>query len=211
MIGWVLLSVAGIANASTTFTWSFSGSNTDLGTTSSFSNLGVSITASGFTTNGTPGDLYGKNLGVGEMGLGLNADPTGNHEIYYTSNVSTTDFIQLDLVNVLAQNIGNLQFAMNSTTGTESWRVYNTASAGTLVGATTLLNGTDQSMHSISPSQQYLDFIVTGPSPHGNVLLSQLTGTSSVPEPGSWVLALSGLGLAIASRMRLGKYGPIFR
>jgi hypothetical protein len=115
------------------------------------------------------------------------ADPTGDHEIYFG-----TDFIQLDLTNVLAQHVGNLQIAMDSSTGGESWRVYGTASAGTLVGATTLLNGSDESAHSISPTLKYLDIVVTGPSPNGNVLLSHITGT--VPEPSSVGLVLLGLG-----------------
>lgn len=190
LIGCALLGVASIGNAATVYTWTFTGADVDLGHTSSFTSNGVAITASGFTSNGVAGDLYGKNNGGNEIGLGMNADPTGDHEIYFG-----TDFIQLDLTNVLAQNIGSLLISMNSTTDGESWRVYDTSSAGTLVGATDLLDGSDQGTHSISPTLRYLDIAVTGPSPDGNVLLHQLTGTSSVPEPGSVALVLLGLGL----------------
>ena len=163
IIGCGLLAVASVASASTLYTWTFSGANTDLGHTSNFTNNGVTITASGFSSNGVAADLYGKSQGAGEIGVGMNADPTGDHEIYFG-----TDFIQLDLTNVFAQNISSLQIMMDSSTSGESWRVYNTASAGTLVGATTLLNGTDESLHSISPasSKKYLDIVVTGPWPH---------------------------------------------
>jgi hypothetical protein len=179
----VLLAVASIANASPTFTWIFSsnGSNTSLGNTSVFSNNGISITASGYASNNgtTPNEaLYSKNGSGNEIGLGLVNDPSSQDEIYFG-----TDFIQLDLTNVLAANIRNLQIAMNSSTNGEAWAVYNTASAPTL--------------NSILPTQRYLDIVVTAPS-NGNVLLYELTGTSSSPEPGSWVLVLSGLGLAIA-------------
>ena len=199
----LFVGAASMANAST-ITWTFSGANTDLGTTSNFTSGGITITASGFTANGTPGDLYGKNLGGNEVGLGLTADPTGDHEIYVG-----TDFIQLNLANVFAQNISNLMFQMNSTTNGEAWSVYNTDSPGTLVGATTLTSGSDQLAHSISPTHQFLDFVVTGPAPShqtyncqndycaqtvGNALLYQLTGTSSVPEPSSVALVLLGLG-----------------
>ena len=120
-------------------------------------------------------------------------DPTGNDEIYYKS--SYADFIQLDLTNVLAQNISNLQIAMNSVTNGETWRVYNTNSAGTLFGATTLISsGTNQQiLNSISPTKNYLDIIVTGPVSTSNVLLYQLTGTSSVPEPATFGLAGAAL------------------
>src|ERR1700682_4750850 len=95
VIGGGLLVAASISNAATIYTWTFTGANTGLGNTSPFTSNGVLITASGFTANGTPGDLYGKNLGGNEVGLGLTADPTGDHEIYVG-----TDFIQLNLANV---------------------------------------------------------------------------------------------------------------
>ena len=117
----MLLAAAGIANATTAFTWTFTGSDTSLGTTSVFTNNGVSITASGYKTNGTTENLYGKDNGGNENGLGLVLDPTGDDEIYYTSNIATTDFIQLNLTNVIAAGITNLQFAMNSVTSGESW------------------------------------------------------------------------------------------
>jgi len=47
------------ANA-VTFDFQSNGSNMDLGTTSTFTVGGFSLTASGFLTNGTPTDLYAK-------------------------------------------------------------------------------------------------------------------------------------------------------
>ena len=182
----VVVSLSSIASAATTFT--FSGPDTDLGQTSVFTANGISITASGFLSNGTPGDLFGKNNGGDETGLGLVADPSGQNEIYFG-----TDFIQLDLVNVLGA-LDNLQITMNSATAGETWRVYNTSSAGTLVGATDILDGSNELPHSISPSLRYLDIVATGPqSPAGNVLVYQLSG---VPEPSSVAMMLVGLGLA---------------
>src|ERR1700756_2265118 len=62
----------------------------NLGATSTFTEPGpFSLTASGFLTSGGPTDLFAKNLGAGEIGLGTNLD--GDHEI------NTGNFVQLTL------------------------------------------------------------------------------------------------------------------
>jgi PEP-CTERM motif-containing protein len=210
--GCVLLGAASIASAATTYTWNFSGGNVDFGNTQAFTSSpgSISITASGFTSNGVPGHLYGKNLGGDELGIGMVADPTGDHEIYFG-----TDFLQLDLQNVLAAGLTGLQFGMNSSTGGETWAVYKTSSAGTLSGAISIATGSNEAFHSISTSLRYLDFVVTGPggcgnycnnndTPIGNALLYQFTGTTNTPEPSSVGMALLGLG-AVGARLITSK------
>ena len=62
--------------------WDLSGPNVVLGTTHNYTAGGATITAAGFAGSFTaPTALYGKNLGGDERGLGLNNDPTGEHEI----------------------------------------------------------------------------------------------------------------------------------
>ena len=84
------IALAGQANA-VNFNFQENGSNLDLGTTSTFTESGLSLTASGFLTAGGTTHLFSKNLGGTETGLGTTTDPTGQHEIV------TTNFVQLTL------------------------------------------------------------------------------------------------------------------
>src|SRR6266480_4600112 len=73
------------------FTFQENGSNIDLGPTSTFTSGGFSLTASGFLTAGGTTNLFAKDLGGTETGLGTVSDPSGQHEIV------TTNFVQLTL------------------------------------------------------------------------------------------------------------------
>jgi len=160
----------------------------DLGATHTYTLGGASIVATAF--NG--GDLFGKNLGFGEQGLGLTADPNKENEIFGPG----TDFIQLDLLNLI--NFTGLTFRMNSvqTAFHDSWSVSACSVSGTDCG-TSPTTGTDSSFHGLpagfSATNHFLDFS----APTGNVLLSALTGTApTVPEPrfyGIFVISILGL------------------
>jgi len=54
---------------------------------------GFTVMASAF--NG--GSLFGKNDGIGEQGVGLTGDPSGQHEIFEVAPGVAQDYIQLDL------------------------------------------------------------------------------------------------------------------
>jgi hypothetical protein len=66
----------------------------DLGLTHNYTLDGVIIAAAGF--NG--GDLWGKDLGAGEQGVGLMGDPSGQNEIFVKG--APQDYIQLNLLNL---------------------------------------------------------------------------------------------------------------
>src|SRR6266478_10168923 len=86
------IALAGQANAGAiNFNFQENGSNLDLGPTSTFTEGGFSLTASGFLTAGGTTNLFAKNLGGTETGLGTTTDPTGEHEI------TTANFVQLTL------------------------------------------------------------------------------------------------------------------
>jgi hypothetical protein len=178
----------------------------DLGQTATFTQSGLSVTASAF---GPSSDhLYGKN-GVGdETGLGMTNDPAGQHEIYFGKG-----FVQLDLNALVGKVKANAIYAaFNSTTGGEQWTIYGSNTAGTIGSATlpttkTLIgSGGNESVNTLlTGGFRYYDFVSTvaaGGASGGNVLLKSLTVTS-VPEPGAWALMLTGFGgLGVMLRRR---------
>src|ERR1700738_847359 len=89
------VSVLAIPTASA-ITWNFNvpSSPPMLGTTQTYTVGGVTLTAAGFSSAAALGlpagpdvNLWGKNLGGDENGVGLVNDPTGDHEISGTSFV----------------------------------------------------------------------------------------------------------------------------
>jgi len=189
----VSFGLLGIPTASA-ITWDFSTPPGADGTSQNFTVGGVTLTAAGFSNQAallanTPNvNLFGKNAGVGETGLGLVNDPTGDNEI------SGNSLIRI----AMAAGLTDVMFQMNSTTAGETWRVFGFNSATGPIGAP-LLTGIDQLSHSV-PFFSFYAFDVTV----GNVLLGSI---SAVPGPivggglPSLVVASVGL-LALARRRR---------
>jgi len=165
------LALATQANAAVSFTFLENGQEVNLGNTSTFTESGISLTAKGFTTAGATTDLYAKNGGVGETGLGTASD--GDHEI------NTGNFVQLALP---TSPPTTLQFILlASVQSGESAKIYFTTSPGTLVGATLIGTISDADGQFDIPAAYmnatgFLD-ITAGA---GNVLVEGLT---VVPEP----------------------------
>lgn len=198
----VSLSVGSLAFADTV---SFSGPNTDLGKTYTFTLDGVAIVASGFVGT-TASDLYGKNNGGDESGLGLNGDPSGDHEIWYKS--ANQDFVQLDVTNLLKAGFTNLQFEMGSTTQGEQWSVSGCNVSGVLCNSGTVSGKGEGSFTAVPVNLNltkgfvYLDFYSSkGGKKGGNVLLSALSATpdppAAIPEPRYGLLLVGGLFAAV--------------
>jgi len=180
-----MVALATQANA-TTFTFQENGSNLDLGPTSTFTEGGISLTASGFLTAGGPTDLYAKNLGGDEVGLGTTIDPSHQNEIV------TTDFVQLTLPTTPPTTFNMV--VSGSVQSSESEKVFFTTTAGSLTGATLIgtISGADGSVTVPAGDQTGFIDITAGA---GNVLLHTVTVTAAVPDSGSAV-ALLGVALA---------------
>lgn len=178
------------ANADINFTFQENGSNVNLGPTSTFTESGFSLTASGFLTAGGTTDLFAKFTSgdPSETGLGTFIDSL-DHEIL------TTNFIQLTLPTTPPSNF--TMILLGSVQAGESAQVYFTTTAGSLTGATLL--GTLNADGSFAiPMANQVGFIdITAGS--GNVLLAGATIVPTVPDGGTTAIllgvALSGLAL----------------
>lgn len=176
-------------------TWTFiSPGNTTGNISSPHSELstagGYTITATAY--NGIGGgteNLFAKTGGGDENGLGINSDPSGNHEIY------GTHFIQLDVQSAIVAGLTGFNFSMGSTTANEAWKVYGTNSAAG-ASLTLLASGAnDELSHALAGGYKYYDFFYDS-SYNGtggqNVLLHEFAAVASVPEPSTWAMMILG-------------------
>jgi hypothetical protein len=180
--------------------------NTNVGPDETFTSGIYSVTASGYDASNADADLYVKNLGGDEIGLGLVGDPSNQNEIYSGQNGGPGGYIQLDVSQLLGIASG-ATFSMDSTTLGEQWAVYGSntdaAAGGTWVNGSLGLN--DEGSHALGGwgTYQYYNFLSLGTNGQafGNVLLSSFAVTPSVPEPATWAMMLLGFG-AVGFAMR---------
>ena len=172
----------------------------------------LTVEAKGYNASNVLTDLFGKNAGGDENGLGLTNDPLGDNEISLGKG-----YVQLDVGSMLpyASSLSLVTFFMNSTTENEVWNVFGSNADGTAPVGLGLTSGNDENGHLLPSfgSFRYYDFYETSSSGGQNVLLSKLTanviGTpfnGGVPEPGTWAMMLLGFGgIGMAMRRRRNK------
>ena len=216
------------------FSWVTSAnSNTDLGLLYALSNNGVTLTARGLTapTNLTAAatagpDLWAKNGGVGETGLGMAKDPGGDHEI----SGKLHDGIQIDFSDALSKAPNaTVTMVVSSSQAGEGWALYGSNTLLTVAGNSKSLGLIGEPLASGSANYLNASTSVTlpdwgqftyytlmatnanGSSPLANVLLGTVTITTPLtpntptPEPSTLLMAgtaLIGLGVVLKNRRK---------
>ena len=169
-----------------TFTFLENGDNVNLGTSSTFTQSGSQVEAWALGANA--GDLYAKNHGGDENGLGLTSDPSGDHEITAGTYVQILGLGGFTLSSI----------SIGSDTPPDGAAVYWSTTEGT--GGLHLIGdfGSDQTVNVSAWGSDYITLGATA----GNVLLDGAIGTqpvTTVPDGGSTVLllgsVLTGIGL----------------
>ena len=134
--------------------------------------------------------LYSKNGGWNEIGLGMAADPAGDHEIFANS------FVQIDLSGLLAQaQIDSFQLMIDKVQCGDGFSIWGSNTAdqpGTL-----LMTGTsalDDKAVNVTNYGGYRYISVSATS--GNILLDAVSVTGdrvncATPEPGTLALGLA--------------------
>jgi PEP-CTERM motif len=196
-----------------TLSYDFSSPAGTLGTSQMYMSNGVSITAFGdvchassgtstHLTSCTASDLYGKQDGIGETGLGLAGED--DHEIGW--NDSHHDYILgVDLSDVLGHGVTSLTMEFGSVQRGENISLwgYSSNPFGSSLSLTNNIlsfNGNSDSTADYSftlPIDSTDEFmVVTSQSDcAGDILLTSASGMeqSQTPEPGTLVLLGSGL------------------
>jgi hypothetical protein len=170
----------GTAVQATPITFQENGSNTSLGTSSVFAGE-----VEAWALGSNPGNLYAKNHGGDETGLGLTSDKTGDNEI--------TPGTYIQILGLSGFTLTSL--AIGSDTPPDGAVLYYSSTSG--LGGLHVI-GSYSSDQTVSLSAYAGDYITIGASA-GNVLLDGVVGFQSVPDGGSTVLllgsVLTGLGL----------------
>ncbi len=182
------LTCAGSAFADTI---NFAGTNKTLGHSATYTSGTSTVTASAFSSTGSSLNLYGKNGGGSENGLGISG--TSDNEI------NNKTFIQLDV----SKLTGSYYLSIGSTQSDEGFSVYYSNTSGSLG---TLFH--DYSSPNTDPfstgllttpvGDKYVSITADGnqgshQNGDGNVLLDTLTTTNVTPEPNSLILLGTGL------------------
>lgn len=179
--------------------FSFGGPNVALGPSVTFTAGGLNVTASGFVGTAA-NDLYEKNTGASENGLGLNG--TTDFEI------NPEQAIVFDVSDLISHGFTQGTFTLGSLQSGELAKaciqdsshittscVGGTAGNGSSLGSSLITWGSDPFVRfTVDGSQTVAD---------GNFLVETLSVPVTTPEPATWLLLATGLGGLLWAGRRL--------
>lgn len=187
--------------------WSFNGPQGGLGTSAAFASVpsGLITTAMGFTNAGSAVNLFQKNAGGTEVGLGLTNDASGLNEI------TDGSFVQLSLNALSASQRVTVSLGTNSSSidqagAPEVWGLALSNTSGAL--GTVTQTGTGNGVTNIDATGfSFLDVTDTTAGPGNGILVSELDAPIGItpvlaPEPASAAVFCAGLLGLIAFRRR---------
>jgi hypothetical protein len=171
--------------ADSTSSFTFTSTLGNIGSTDTFTSGSLSVVVTGYSAPSTTSNLYAKNEGPTEAGIGLASGE--DHEITGSS------FVQLNLQSILASQPSSVTVGIGSIQGGDNYQIWGSNTAGT--PGTLLASNQTAGTFTLPDLGQYSYISILSPS--GTVLLDGLTvgtGSTATPEPGSAMLLLFGLG-----------------
>ena len=182
----VLVFLAAPVFADTVDVFNFNQNLGDIGQTDLLKLGLVQFLISGFNTPGVAGDLWEKNLGPTEFGLGLMNQV--DHEI----GIGGTDFAQLDISKLAAlKSVVSVSVGINSLQAGENYDIWGSNTAGSL-GTLIAANQTDPNF--TLPLAPFQFISITAGS--GDVLIDDVIVTTTPENSTAIFLFLGGVMLA---------------
>lgn len=158
----------------------------NIGPSLSIAKSGLSSLIDGFTGLGLATNLFEKNDGPTEFGIGL--ANVSDHEI------SHGEFVQVDISKLMSSKTITISFSFNSIQAGENYNVYGSNVEGQL-GELLAANQTDPNFE--IPDLGEFSFISIGQGSAGDVTLEDIEITRTpAPTPEGSTLLLFGTGLA---------------